>query len=694
MNQEKKKKILITGIGGQDGSYLTEFLLSKGYEVHGIIRWDSIFTTEKIEHLIRDPTVNGVKMFLHYGDMTDTGSIENLINRIKPDEIYHLAAMSHVKVSFDMPEYTVNTNALGTLRILEAIRKIGLPIKFYMAVSSEMFGNSPPPQDENTPFHPRSPYACAKVFSYHITKFYREAYGIFASNGILFNHESIPKNSPLIVNINGEIDILPVEDLFRTEKHKYEGILDKYKSCFVWNGECWTKIIDGTCYKNTKKPLMLVQTREACYEATYEHMVFDEKNKEVKTKDIKPGDRLFKVAFPINQRRYSLDKRFAKFIGYLVGDGSIGEGGRIRLIGIKKQELIEIANLVIEQFGWTYRLNTFGPGKFDNCKKNIWHLDINNDSHFGLWLREHIYTKHSKEKKVPIFILNSDIETQKAFFDGYYLADGRNKGHERYRYKGFTTNSATLCLGLIFIFKRFSVQSVKCKCEYREGRRYYYVQFRGENPTGKGVHLRKILNEVIKVIDTTSADGWFFDIQTEFQTFATGPNLCKVHNSPRRGPTFVTKKITSAIARIKAGLDKKLYLGNLDAKRDWGLAQEYIESMWKILQQPKPDDFVIASGECHSVKEFLEEAFQYAGLGDWQKYVEIDPNLFRPAEVEVLIGDYSKAKKELNWQPKIKFKDLVKIMVDADLRALNLEAPGEGDKILKEKFPNKWWKVD
>ena len=353
MIEEKKKKILITGIGGQDGSYLTEFLLSKGYEVHGIIRWDSIFTTEKIEHLIRDPNINGVKMFLHYGDMTDTGNLERLINQIKPDEIYHLAAMSHVKVSFDMPEYTVNTDALGTLRILEAIKNSGLPIKFYMAVSSEMFGNSPPPQDENTPFHPRSPYACAKVFSYHITRFYREAYGIFAANGILYNHESA-----------------------------------------------------------------------------------------------------------------------------------------------------------------------------------------------------------------------------------------------------------------------------------------------------------------------------------------------------RRGPTFVTKKITQAIARIKAGLDKKIYLGNLNAKRDWGFAPEYIEVMYKILQQPKPDDFVIASGECHSVKEFLEGAFKYAGLGNWQRYVEIDPNLFRPAEVEVLIGDYSKAKKELNWQPKIKFLDLIKIMIDADFRALGLTPPGEGDKILKEKFPNRWWKVD
>lgn len=353
MIEEKAKKAFITGIAGQDGSYLTELLLSKGYEVHGIIRWDSIFTTERIDHVYQDPHVNGIRLFLHYGDMTDSGNLEKLIHQIKPDEVYHLGAMSHVKVSFDMPEYTANTDALGTLRVLEAIKNSGLPIKFYMAASSEMFGNSLPPQNENTPFYPRSPYACAKVFSHNITRMYREAYGMFAVNGILYNHES-----------------------------------------------------------------------------------------------------------------------------------------------------------------------------------------------------------------------------------------------------------------------------------------------------------------------------------------------------PRRGATFVTRKITRAVARIKAGLDKKVYLGNLEAKRDWGFASEYVEAMHLLLQQEKPDDFVIATGETHSVREFLEEAFQYAGLGDWKPYVEFDARYLRPAEVEVLVGDAAKAREKFQWQPKVKFKELVRIMIDADFRALGLPAPGEGDAILKEKFPNRWWKVD
>ena len=353
--QTTSKRAFITGIAGQDGSYLAEFLLNKGYEVHGMIRWDSVFLTERTEHIIAKDEYHtpGAKLFLHYGDMTDSGSIEKLILKIQPAEGYHLAAMAHVRVSFDMPEYTANTDALGTLRILEAIKNSGLAIKFYMASSSEMFGNSPPPQSEFTPFYPRSPYAVSKLFSHHSTRLYREAYGIFAVNGILFNHES-----------------------------------------------------------------------------------------------------------------------------------------------------------------------------------------------------------------------------------------------------------------------------------------------------------------------------------------------------SRRGPTFVTKKITRAVARIKAGLDKKLYLGNLDAKRDWGFAPEYVEAMHRMLQQEKPDDFVIATGEAHSVRDFLQEAFQYAGLGGWEPYVEFDPRYLRPAEVEVLIGDARKAKEKLGWEASIKFKELVRIMIDADFRAAGLEPPGQGDNILQEKFPHRWWQGD
>lgn len=327
------KKALITGITGQDGSYLAELLLAKGYEVHGIIRRASTFNTERIDHLYQDPHINGVRLFLHFGDIADSTNLIKLLYRVQPEEIYHLAAQSHVRVSFDIPEYTGDVTGLGTVRILEAIRETGLKAKFYQASSSEMFGSALEiPQRETTPFHPRSPYAAAKVYAYWVTVNYRESYGLFACNGILFNHES-----------------------------------------------------------------------------------------------------------------------------------------------------------------------------------------------------------------------------------------------------------------------------------------------------------------------------------------------------PRRGETFVTRKITRAAAHIKAGVQDKLYLGNLEAKRDWGYAKEYVEAMWLMLQQSEANDYIIATGESHSVKEFLAEAFSYVGL-NWQEHVEIDPRYYRPAEVDVLLGDPSKAERKLRWKPKTGFKELVRLMVAADVELAQKQA--------------------
>ena len=346
------KKALITGITGQDGSYLAEFLLSKKYEVHGIIRRASSFNTSRIDHIYVDPHKPSAQLFLHYGDLSDSEQISNIVYNIKPDEVYHLGAQSHVRVSFDMPEYTGNVTGLGTIRILEAIRRSGNNIRFYQASSSEMFGASKPPQNEETPFRPRSPYAATKVYAYWMVINYRQGYNLFACNGILFNHES-----------------------------------------------------------------------------------------------------------------------------------------------------------------------------------------------------------------------------------------------------------------------------------------------------------------------------------------------------PRRGETFVSRKITCAVASILAKKQDYLYLGNLEAKRDWGYAPEYVEVMWKMLQNDKPEDIVVGTGESHSVEEFVREAFSYVSL-DRGKYVKIDPRYFRPTEVEELVADSTKAKRILGWEPKIRFEELVKIMVDADMRKMGLNPPGEGDKILKEKFPDRWWKVD
>jgi GDPmannose 4,6-dehydratase len=332
-------KALITGITGQDGSYLTEFLLSKGYEVHGIKRRSSSFNTERIDNILPDLHDRGARLFLHFGDLNDSSNLIRLLLSIRPEEIYHLGAQSHVRVSFDIPEYTGDITGLGTTRLLEAARQSGVQAKFYNAASSEIFGNAPEvPQRETTPFRPRSPYGCAKLYSYWSTVNFREAFGLFTCNGILFNHES-----------------------------------------------------------------------------------------------------------------------------------------------------------------------------------------------------------------------------------------------------------------------------------------------------------------------------------------------------PRRGETFVTRKITRGVARIKAGLQDKLYLGNLDAKRDWGFAPDYVEAMWMIMQQAEPDDYVIATGETHSVREFAELAFSHVGL-NWKKYVDIDPRYLRPAEVDVLQGDASKAREKLGWRARTGFQELVKIMVDADVQLLNEKLSGDFER--------------
>jgi len=330
------QRALITGITGQDGSYLAELLLNKGYEVHGIIRRSSSFNTERIDSIYKDRHEKGTKMFLHYGDLSDASSLIKILGETQPDEIYNLAAQSHVRVSFDIPEFTGDVTAIGAVRILDAMRQVASKARFYQASSSEMYGLvQAVPQNEKTPFYPRSPYAAAKVYAHWITVNYRESYGLHASSGILFNHES-----------------------------------------------------------------------------------------------------------------------------------------------------------------------------------------------------------------------------------------------------------------------------------------------------------------------------------------------------PRRGETFVTRKITRAIARIKAGLQDKVYLGNLEAKRDWGYAPEYVEAMWRMLQQEKPDDYVVATGETHTVQEFLDVAFAHAGL-DPKKHVAFDKRYLRPAEVDLLIGDARKAKKILGWEPKVKFKQLAEIMVDADIQLLAEERTGQ-----------------
>jgi len=690
------KKALITGITGQDGSYLAEFLLDKGYEVNGIYRrgsTDGIF--DRIEHLRKD-------IKLHCADLTDLGSLERVFKEVKPDEIYNLASQSHVGISFKQEAYTMEVNWLGVERLLNCMKKYVPKAKFYQASTSELFGEVlETPQSENTPFNPVSPYAYAKLKAHEAVKREREK-GLYACSGILFNHESIPKNSPVILKKeNGDIDILPIEDLFKSEKHKYDTpqLLEENIGRMVWNGDSWTRILGGTCYKNFKKLMKLIQTVSSCYEATYDHVAFTEENKEKETKNFKVGDKLYHTKYPLQTNFYGKDIDLAYFIGWIVGDGYISNDGKIRLTGTVKSELLKIVKIISTRYGWDYKLTNYGPGNYDNCKKDIWVVDIKNDSSWGIWLRNKIYTNRSNEKRVPIFILNSNKEDQKSFFDGYYLADGRKNGNERYKYKGFTTKSATLCLGLLYLFKQFSNQIPKVKCEYRNKSRYYYVQFRSlSSNKNRGKHLKKELNEIIKILDTSSEDGWFYDIQTESETFCTGPNITKIHNSPRRGLEFVTRKFSDGIARIKFGVPQRetgkdyLELGNLNSMRDWGFSGDYVRAMWLMLQQDKPQDYVIATGETRTVRDFVELAADFAGIDiTWKgkgleeegynqngkKIIGVNKDFFRPNEVNLLLGDSSKARKELGWKPEVEFNGLVKMMVKEDLKRMETKARGE-----------------
>ena len=718
MNQEKKVA-LITGITGQDGSFLAEILLQKGYEVHGIIRRASTLNTGRIDHLYQDPHINGVKLFLHYGDLSDTGNIRKLIYKIQPDEVYHLAAQSHVRVSFDIPEFTAQITGLGTLRILEAIKDLeeqgGKKMKFYQASSSEMFGSSPPPQNEKTPFHPRSPYGSAKVFAYHTTVNYREAYGIFAVNGILFNHETIASFMPMFTKKTHEtdFDIKPICEIVAFDEDRKAYQAKPISGIQVWGKSGWSDVTYASAYPHDKehnnKHPRFINSRSGAFMATGSHIVFIADGIEKETAKIEVGDRLETVALPPFSDRTTISTSSedeAELIGMMVGDGSITHARKG--IGLNAK-FTNCSPEIRERFSALWECVTGGRTVFwenysgFNPERKVGQLRLvsGND-----WLRSiDIYNKDGM-KRVPKRILNSSKEVMYAFLKGYNATDGLKSNPCTYEFKNFKTNSPTLAMGIWYLIECVTEQEINLTVETKEDGRIFYslnvlstvdnaakeetvrelvaadvsqrgiermsgisrtfirkIQFGGSHAAVH--HLRKNPLEIKKIIELPNYDGWFYDLETTSGEFHCGVGKCHVHNSPRRGETFVTRKITRGIARILAGLDKKLYLGNLDARRDWGYAPEYMEMAWRMLQEDKPDDYVVGTGKSHSVREFLEAAFHYAGL-EWRDYVEIDKRYFRPTEVENLIADARKAKEKLHWEPKTTFEELVKIMVDAD----------------------------
>jgi len=718
------KKALITGITGQDGSYLTELLLEKGYEVHGLIRRSSTFNTSRLEHIYQDPHEKSPQLFLHYGDLSDTGNIRKLIFDIQPDEVYNLGAMSHVRVSFDTPEYTADITGLGALRILEAIKDFekshDKKIRFYQASSSEMFGSTPPPQSEKTLFHPRSPYGCAKAFAYHTTVNYREAYNIFAVNGILFNHETVASFMPMFCKKTDEniFDIKPIKEII-----EFDESLEQYQAKVVfgvqvWGKNGWIDVTYASAYPHNvegdnKKP-RFINARNGAFMATSSHVAFLDGGEEKETKHIIVGDRIETISLPLipsSDISSVISDEEAELMGMMVGDGSISYAHK----GIGVRGKFTNSNVMFrDRFNTLWQKITGGWTKYHSnksgfCDNIVGQLVLNGGND---WLRKiDIYNK-DKTKRIPRLVLNSSPNIMLAFLRGYNACDGLKANPCTYEFRNFKTNSATLAMGLWYLIECTTKQDINLTVETKPDGRIFYslnlltttdnalkeatirefmyagVSQRGmQRMTGisrtfirkiqRGSaaclihHLKKDPLEVKKILELPKYDGWFYDLETSSGEFHCGIGKAHVHNSPRRGETFVTRKITRGIARILAGLDKKLYLGNLSARRDWGYAKEYMEAAWMMLQQDKPDDYVIGTGETHSVKEFVQAAFKHAGISDWKKYVEIDPRYYRPTEVDSLIADPSKARKKLKWKPKTTFDTLVKLMVEEDLKAYN-----------------------
>ena len=793
------KVSLITGTTGQDSSYLVELLLEKGYLVYGIIRRSSSLNTQRIDHLYDNPN-----LILRYGDLSDSSCLSSIVNEIKQKyfsseineqedrfEIYNLGAMSHVAVSFELPEYTGNIDGLGTLRLLTVLKDLNLNsiVRFYQASTSEMFGKVVEvPQNENTPFYPRSPYGVAKLYAHWITKNYRESYDMFACSGILFNHETLVGFMPLIYKKNGIINIKPICEIVKYETTDGRILVDESKNeyqeghvetdLYVWDNSDWTKVKFASGYphdkvNNNKSPRFLI-SKNTAYMTTGSHEIIMSDDTEKKCENIEIGDTIKLVNLPtekteilhtfksntddplectycnkIFKRKYVFNKHTTKcfentkfytnpliseeaeLLGLMVGDGNVS-GSSARFTN-KKMDLINhviaLWKIICERNAQTFNYNLRTTKSGFNKEVDIYQVYL---SGFAGFFRKYKLYNEDKTKRVPYQILNCDGSLQVQFLKGYNQADGLKSNKCVYEFKNFKTNSATLAQGLIYLLKNNTQQNFNINVDYvfqyGKQRLYYSInilsdtrfsqgksveksklvkQLKDEGLTQREIlaktgisrafqqkvinteyngtsdhHMSKKNNEIKKIIDMQDYDGWFYDLETESGMFHAGIGLGRIHNSPRRGPTFVTKKTTTALGNIIKGKQDRLILGNIDAKRDWGHAKDYVEGMWRMLQQDKPDDFVLSTNEFHTVREFVEKAFALKGFDiKWKgtgldeigydantgrELIFISEKYFRPAEVDELLGDSTKARTLLNWKPTTTFDELIKEMVDTD----------------------------
>jgi GDPmannose 4,6-dehydratase len=659
------RKALITGVTGQDGSYLAELLLEKGYEVHGMVRRASTEKFERIEH-IRD------RITLHQGDLLDQRSLVDALRASTPSEIYNLAAMSFVAVSWIQPTLTAEFTGVGVTRMLEAMREVCPEARFYQASSSEMFGKVlEVPQTETTPFYPRSPYGVAKAYGHFITVNYRESYNLHATSGILFNHECVAANTPLIVRELGKIAVTTPTDLvaLRRKGPSVQSFTPP-NVIEVWDGEDWTYVraITATRRRRTDSDheLLSIQARAGAVDATAHHTMLDDDRDPVRARDVQEGDDLAIAEFMPDAPGWSaITPELAELLGLLAADGYVSRDGcHVRLTNndlLVRGRAMELWSRVFLGVSREW----VGTSGFDE-DASVHAVNFSGATTIGPWLREQLYTR-TAYKQVPPVVLNADVKLQRAFLDGYYAGDGLKRGNG----ESIKTNSAVLAQGLCLLYF-VQGQPASVYVEQREGRCYYQLNLRsGVRVGAKGSHLLRAPSEVRRVAPAVVPDDeWVFDLETESGVFCAGVGRLVVHNSPRRGLEFVTRKITWHAAAIKYGLLDELRLGNLDAERDWGYAKDYVEAMWLMLQQDEPEDFVIATGTANSVRECCEVAFDEAGLGDFERYVTIDPAFVRPAEVDHLIGSPAKAERVLGWKPQTSFEQLIRLMTRADLKLL------------------------
>ena len=660
-------RALITGMDGQDGQYLAELLVSKGYETFGMIRGQN----NPRAQIVRDeiPAVELIE-----GDLQDLSSLIAVVEQVQPDEVYNLGAVSFVALSFRQPELTADITGLGVLRMLEAIRVVGGTqdnrVRFYQASSSEMFGKvRQTPQNEETPFHPRSPYGAAKVFGHYTTVNYRESYGLHASSGMLFNHESVPSDSPVCIRWqdSGLVDVIPIGELVPQDVWPAEGrhYAEDGADFDVWDGESWTPCTARSVYW-TEGDSVVLHGRGGIVQTTPDHVVFTP-SAEKEAQRFAAGDhlRLAQNADPTLLTTLTEDE--AWLLGILAAEGYVSRDGHHGRVTCRDESVLSRSASCWERVtAGTARKGSgvksaFGPNRTPT-------LELSGNGPYLRMIRTELYCRSGK-KRVPLRILNAAPHLQEAFLDAYNQGDGLRAGHGIDPFKSFRTTSPTLAAGLVWMARTTLHRRVSMYLQpgaLGGGDSYLINLNSGLNPGGKGAHLRKPQEEVRKV-ERRHFAGWMCDLATESGKFAAGVGFPVVHNSPRRGLEFVTRKVSNGVARIKLGLQEKVTLGNLEAARDWGYAGDYVEAMWLMLQQDEPDDYVVATGETHTIRELLELAFAAAGIDGWEKYVESDKRFMRPAEVDILTGDASKARDRLGWKPKVPFPELVKMMVESDL---------------------------